>query len=293
MLNSPNILPMPTKDNLWPKEGPRAIPLQFDFTVQASYAVDLQIQQASQKFSFIQTVFVDNSNNTSALSLQFDILNQTINVPARMQGYFPVLVVNPPRMVATSAGGTKATVFLLNFPVAPAMWPGTGSALTFDANGNLLVSDTKIEAAIANGRMQSQMFGNGNADVAIPLFLGNEMSGVQANAIGNTIVIPAQGAANGWFIKSLYLFISGDATLAAAGELTVLIEDAALVIARTIVSLPAAAGVGFGQEILRIENLNYNSKALNSALNVNLSAALTNGKICVNVCWGQTQNVMP
>lgn len=288
-----NILPQTVKNNLWPKEGPQAVPLTFDFTVANAYAVDLGIQAQQRKFSFIQTVYVDNSANAKVLTIAFDVLNQQIQVPAHMQGYFPVLVMPTPRLTVTSAGGSTAMVFLLNFPVAPAMWAGTGSALLFDVNGNLLVSDTLLESAIAGGKLQAQNYLQGNGDVVMPMFGGNELLSVTVSALGNTVIIPAQGVGVGWFLKYLDVWISGNASLAVAGNVTLEIRDNALVLARSIISLPAAAGIGFGQNVLRLDNMNYNAKAANLAMNANLSVALATGSINVTACWGSTTNVTP
>jgi hypothetical protein len=105
-----------------PLEGPKTVPLVLDFTQQASYTVDLQNLQGRNFLSSVQAVYVDNSNNAAGLTLTFDGTQQAVICKGRTQGYYTVLATNPVRFTAASAGAVIVRLYLLNVPVAGAVW---------------------------------------------------------------------------------------------------------------------------------------------------------------------------
>lgn len=116
-------LQVANQDN--PTEGPRAVPLNLDFTNatgQPTHLVDLSVQQMQTRMSMVQTVFVDLSGTDSPLTIQCQGTNQTIVVKGRTQGYYNVLAISPTRLQFTSAANAFVQAVLLNVPIAGAVW---------------------------------------------------------------------------------------------------------------------------------------------------------------------------
>lgn len=106
-----------------PKEGPISIPVPLDFTTDTEYDLDYSNMQGRDKFSILQTVFIDNADMGQALTITMNGTGQRIICPANSQGYFPVLSQNPVKLAFTTAVlGVAAKVYLCNFPVAPCVW---------------------------------------------------------------------------------------------------------------------------------------------------------------------------
>lgn len=105
-----------------PPQGPRSLTLWLDFATVVSYDFDYQNMNARNFMSMIQSVFVDNSLNASALSITINGTNQVIKVRANSQGYYTVLVPNPPKMTFATVGAVMVQVILCNFPVPGATW---------------------------------------------------------------------------------------------------------------------------------------------------------------------------
>jgi hypothetical protein len=107
-----------------PGEGPRAVPVNFNFANAATFTLNYSNQQNLGLISMVQTVFVDNSNSDVAVLLTFGGVNQTIIAKGRTQGYYAVCASNPFYLSITSPGSNSTvTVILLNFPVTSAQWP--------------------------------------------------------------------------------------------------------------------------------------------------------------------------
>jgi len=124
MVNQSNqYVSTPIPNTLRPKEGPKAMNFVFDWTALGSYTIDLQNQQERNFLSMVQTVWIDNSLNMNVFAITFDTINQTIRVAAQSQGYYPVMVINPPRFVAVSTIAAVATkIALINVPIEYATW---------------------------------------------------------------------------------------------------------------------------------------------------------------------------
>lgn len=110
-----------------PKEGPRVIPVRLDYTTFDTYNIDLTPQQQGGQFSFVQTVYIDNSDNAAALQLIASATGQRIVVPPNGMCYMPFLQPNPPQMqaITTPAGGLIVGIMFLNFYVPPIVWKKT------------------------------------------------------------------------------------------------------------------------------------------------------------------------
>lgn len=124
-IDSGQCQPYATKNQLKPpdSEGPKAIPIQMDFSQAASFNLDLSTVSDSGRFTLLQGIFVDNSLNASAVTVGVvDQIGQNIVCPAAAQGYFPILCTMPIKLMFSSAGNVVVKVDLLNFPVAVAVW---------------------------------------------------------------------------------------------------------------------------------------------------------------------------
>lgn len=125
LLNQLNAASIPVFNAQVPEEGPKCVPLLFDFTGSTT-EIDLDLTQLidNRLISMIQTLFIDTTGAAGTLSIKINGSNQTITVKANTQGYYPVMVPNPAKFVATStAGATKIfTIVFINVPVAPGQW---------------------------------------------------------------------------------------------------------------------------------------------------------------------------
>lgn len=134
-----------------PKQ-PKALPLVFNFVTQNVYNVDLSVQQQFNTIDFVQALFIDNSTGTAAISVTSPVTRQTLVCPPKSQGYFPFLQPVPIQFTVSSTGGqTAAIIECLNFPVGGVVWGVGSSAFSFNGAGALQVSDTLLDALIANG----------------------------------------------------------------------------------------------------------------------------------------------
>lgn len=108
-----------------PCEGPRAIPLILDFSLNPSYSLGLQNTQALQLVSQIQAIFVDNSASNSAIVILCPISGQKVSIGGGKQAYVNLLCPNPAQLIFSSGGGVAVQVELLNFPVTNCVWSAT------------------------------------------------------------------------------------------------------------------------------------------------------------------------
>lgn len=108
----------PVSNGYAPEGGPKALPISLDFTTAAAIIVDLVQEVASGAINMIQSVYVDNSNNLSPLTILWDQTAQRIVVPPTAQGMFPVITPKDnPRFQASSAGAVVVGIILLNVPM--------------------------------------------------------------------------------------------------------------------------------------------------------------------------------
>lgn len=107
-----------------PEAGPKSIPINLDFTASTEYTIDLQNEQATDRIEFIQSIFVDNSKNTTELDIYVPATQQTLRWPKNRQGYLPVLSPNPPNFVITCTGGgsVQTIIQFLTMPMPAFLW---------------------------------------------------------------------------------------------------------------------------------------------------------------------------
>lgn len=108
-----------------PMEGPLALGINLDFSVNLGYTIDLLNLIQTGQISMIQTIYVDNHGNTQTLLITMNGSGQTVEIGAKTQGYYAVLCPNPAKL-AFVASATIATgpvqVFLINVPIAGVVW---------------------------------------------------------------------------------------------------------------------------------------------------------------------------
>lgn len=106
-----------------PSEGPKAVPMIFNFTTEDEWDVDLTNFQQQARITMIQSMFIDASAATDDTTIVFPISGQKIIAKAATQGYYSVLCANPPRFnVLNSSGSDIVNIFALNVPISGVVW---------------------------------------------------------------------------------------------------------------------------------------------------------------------------
>lgn len=278
---------------LIPKEGPKALQTNLDFTVQGVYNVDLLLQQQRKQLSVIQTIYIDNSNGANPVTIVVRGTGQNIICPPKAQGFFPALVANPPQFTITSAGAIVNIAFI-NVPVPAAVWSSLQNGFPTAAGGAVSVVDAVLESIISGNFANVAENVYGNNDIVYKKYAGSNLFSASITAVGPTAFGPAGVAGN--FITSLECWVSGNASLAAAGELLITIADStapATVIAQGSVILPnvAAAGALPPLKCIDLDNMQATVKSAGARFQATLSAALTAGRVIINVSGGITATV--
>lgn len=102
-----------------PHGGPKAVPQTLDFTNATEIEVDLSAMTQNGFIDFISGVWVDNSANTETLSIKCNKTSQIVKIPAGRQGYFPLIVDNPPKFICSTDGAVIINVIFYNIPQFP------------------------------------------------------------------------------------------------------------------------------------------------------------------------------
>lgn len=164
------------------KIGRKAIHVLIDFALGSVFELNLSSIQTQGAFDAVQTLYVDNKNNTGDLVIDMGMTLQSVTLPAGAQAYVPVLQGNPPVLRFTAATGTPVVnVQFLNFFVAPIVWYTAGFP----------VNDLTLAAVISNGGVNVN---------ATPLTVTNptDGSGVIAAAGVRQVLFPANAARKRW-----------------------------------------------------------------------------------------------
>lgn len=109
-------------NGLAPIGNPRALPLVLKVGATTSQVpVNLTLEEDVGLFDNVQTIYVDNADNTAPLILKFGITGQRIICPAQAQGYFAVCSPDT-NFTAQSAGSVDVAVILFNVPLPGHVW---------------------------------------------------------------------------------------------------------------------------------------------------------------------------
>lgn len=109
---------------LIPKGGPACIEARLDFSNQAEILIDGEEVVSRGQIEYLQGVYIDNAQNASPLSLTMGTTGQRITCPPNSQGYFAILVPNPPRILAETIQGANQIfkVHFYNVPIQSLVW---------------------------------------------------------------------------------------------------------------------------------------------------------------------------
>lgn len=238
-LGSTALLELGIHNQTTPKDGPRAIPVRVDFTVEQSWELDLSLQNSMAVMKNVQSFFVDNSNNAEPLSIFVSTLQQTIIIPPLSQGYVPILATTPAKLILNTTGGVVVQFQFMNVPMPLHIWGVGSSTFQVDANGFVQVSDPALEAAIANGGMNVNYLANARRpqDFAVRPFA------ITTAASTTLMTVDAASLA---YIERFVLSVGPTATRAVAGLTTMSLRYAAVNIWQASIWVPAAAGTGPG-----------------------------------------------
>lgn len=107
-----------------PKEGPKALPVDFDFTTLGTFAFDLMLENSEGVIQFVQSVYVDNSDNPGALTMRFAQTGQRLVIPANSQGQYPVICPDQTQVTMSSPVNASAVgrIILMNVPMPYTQW---------------------------------------------------------------------------------------------------------------------------------------------------------------------------
>lgn len=159
-------------NGLAPAEGPKALGMTFDFSVNASYHDNFLQENTGGNFQFCQGIYVDNSDNPNPLTVKFSMTQQRIVVPALAQGMWPVMAPDQTDFVISTTPGNdkngnplKINVQFLNVPTAYTQWgPITvNSAVTVNAS-LIPVAAVAADFSSATGAGVSQLLFPANAN---------------------------------------------------------------------------------------------------------------------------------
>lgn len=117
-------------NGLAPRNLPKALTVDLDFSLQASYHINLELATERDRIDFVQSIFIDNSQNAQPLTITFWVSRQTVVCPPNAQGYFPVYVPEAPKMdisLPATVANTDTRIQFLNVPMPACVW-GVGAA---------------------------------------------------------------------------------------------------------------------------------------------------------------------
>lgn len=266
--------------NKSPKEGPRYVPMAFNFSSTTSWGVDLTPYVQGGQLSAVQSFFIDNSQNDEPVEISMGIGGgQTIQLDAGQQGWVSCLLNNNPQFTVSSTG-TSAIVFACNFQMFNAVWY---------ANKNAAGADQSVNLAEVGGTAFT--LGQALMAASIPVVIASDQSVIptidEADTVNTTQVTLSSAAAVNFasdVAKRLTLVqvdLSGY-ELAAANTLTIKDGGGNTLAVRTI--LPAAAAT-LQYLVINMPELAVamaNASAPPSAV---LGTAPTAGSVLVTLGW--------
>lgn len=300
-----NQLPLGVFNAMVPEEGPKVVPLTLDMTVFQDLTVDLTNQQQSGKFSFIQTLMVDNTANTQPVTITTNIIGQRLVIPAGQEAILPIFIGNPPKFRVQTTGAVVLNMWVLNVPLQSQVW-GSGGSFQFTDDGYLETSDVALDALIANGGLTvnepnlDALISDGGLNVNVisggggsqaPSLIIND----QFDTGGHTVISAPAGAGLFWNVTGIDLTMNGDAAIAGNFDGKIAVEDdgsTQTTFAETRVYIGSAA-LGYQQKLLSLV-FPTPIKAVVANTRINVFGdplgpiTLTTGTIGINV-WGYAQ----
>jgi hypothetical protein len=112
-----------------PKQGSLSATVLLDYIAGAAVSskdIDLYVEEANGVLDFVQSAFIDNTNNQFPLVITVDITGQRLFVPALKQGTFPILAPAGAKLhcatTLPAVGTVRVTMQLLNVMVPYGCW---------------------------------------------------------------------------------------------------------------------------------------------------------------------------
>lgn len=278
-LNTPEY---PIKNAMIPAEGPKAIPTKLTFGgAITTYAVDFGQNVALRQISFIQGAYVDNSANSSSVTIVCNMTNQIVTIPALSQQYVPLLAGDPPQFTVTSNGTAAVPIYWLNVPLPADHWGSTGSVtvagLNFDGSGNLKTADQNLLALISAGGL------NVNVISSVASGSSNYLGARATVTVGQTIFTPTAGQK--FVLNNLSVIMQANTFKATPGFVTINVDDeSSLTIWSADVWVPGVVPIQAPMyaPLVNYQGMNYKSLVTNNRLRGTTSAALSGGGFSVN-----------
>jgi hypothetical protein len=178
-----------------PKSGAHAVSVAYNFTTQASFNTDLTSLAQQGKLTNVQTVYVDNTSNNEPVIVLSIVTNQSISVPAGVQGYYTMLVSSAMQFTVSSTGnGTTVQVQYIDVIIPPSQWDGLiPQSVVLNPQP---VTDTILDATVSGGRVTVLTTPAQNTDVAAV---------TQTITLGGTaqLLFAANAARKGWMIQNV------------------------------------------------------------------------------------------
>lgn len=210
---------------------PKVIPLLVDLTVSQNVLIDLTQQQQGGHIGPIQTIYIDNTGNGQAITVNPLVSNAAITIPAGDGAILPFFLPGTaPKFTVASTGGTVVPVYVLDVPLPACVWGasfGGASFQTVNGHVSMNVVDTALQALISN------IGGAGNAlDVNVLSSVGAGGGGTESVLIlnaqstgagGNS---PAAGAGKKWNVTAIDIGVSNDASNGVGQTALVEVADA-------------------------------------------------------------------
>jgi hypothetical protein len=114
----------PIANVIVPQSGPKCVPAPLDFSASSQIEIDGQAIIDAHGIEFLQGVYIDNADNAFPFTLSCQITGHRIVVGPNTQGFFPLLVQNPPRFTAlmTQGAGRIVTAIFYNVPIMTSVW---------------------------------------------------------------------------------------------------------------------------------------------------------------------------
>lgn len=152
---------------LAPVQGPKCLGDTLDFSAVAQINLDLTQEETTGQIDYIQTLYVNNSDNLNALEFLFEGTNQLLTIPAGASGIWPVFVTGPVRckVTTTIAANLLIPILWINVPMPLTQWgPQTVNIAAVTAtfaptvaawnnfSGNTAVASAALFAAKANAK---------------------------------------------------------------------------------------------------------------------------------------------
>lgn len=203
-----------TATNSYPSQGNRELPVTLDFSATGTLFDDIFPEMSASQIETIQSVYIDNSLNAAALSLQFLDTQITITAQPYTQGIYPVISQGALRYKATTTSGIKIPICFSNVEKKASTWGATPGVFIVPPLTNipvnfapLAVGDNILVNGVANTtiKVYRLLFGfGGGANIEFysgPSAGADNLTGVFPLFAGGSIIMEPSGIA--WMTTSV------------------------------------------------------------------------------------------